>query len=62
MSTRKNTNEKEKRVRCRDCAHSTMYHELDEMGEPFLCKCPFWEWSQFLDKNRICNNFKPRKQ
>lgn len=49
-------------VTCRECSNSMMFHELNPMGEPFLCKCKFMEWSQFLDKQRICNNFKPRKQ
>lgn len=42
---------------CRDCAHSFDYHEP---RVPFLCRCPFKQWSQFLDTPQFCNNFKTR--
>lgn len=47
---------------CQDCAHSHSPHELTayEPRKPFLCKCPFKQWSQFLDIPQFCNNFKPR--
>ena len=47
---------------CRDCAHSFDYHELTayEPRVPFLCRCPFNQWSQFLDTPQFCNNFKTR--
>lgn len=37
---------------CRQCALSYDYHERTAYPphEPFLCKCPHEQWSQFLDK------------
>lgn len=43
---------------CRNCAHATDFHELNHKGEPFLCKCPFEEWSQFLDLEKVCEHYK----
>ncbi len=48
------------KVTCRDCAHSRDPHEKDCHGEFFLCRCPFREWSQFLDIPQKCNEFKKR--
>lgn len=45
---------------CRDCKHSYDYHEKNYKGEFFLCKCPFFKYSRFLNKD-YCNEFK-RKQ
>ena len=47
---------------CRDCANSYDYHELTayEPRVPFLCRCPFEEWSQFLDIPKFCIHFKKR--
>lgn len=46
---------------CIDCVHSFDYHELNYKKEPFLCKCPFFTWDRFLNKDN-CNNFKKRKR
>ena len=48
------------KVMCKDCAHSYDPHELTayEPRVPFLCRCPFKQWSQFLDIPQICYNFK----
>lgn len=52
--------EKPEKHCCRDCAHSSDYHEIGADGNPFLCRCPYEEWSQFLDIPQFCNNFKTR--
>jgi len=43
---------------CGDCKHSYDYHEMTnyEPKHPFMCRCPFERWSQFLDK--LCVNGK----
>ena len=43
---------------CRDCDNATDFHEIGADGKPFLCKCPYEEWSQFLDIPKICIHFK----
>ena len=55
------TKEPEK-VTCRECAHSYDQHELTayEPRVPFMCRCPFRQWSQFLDIPQICYQFKKR--
>ena len=42
---------------CRDCKHSYDYHEKNHKGEFFLCKCPFFKYSRFLNRD-YCNEFK----
>lgn len=44
---------------CKDCIHATDFHEKNWKGEFFLCKCPFFKWSKFLNRD-YCNNFKHR--
>lgn len=34
---------------CKDCRHSYSPHCKDSKGVEFLCKCPFHEWSKFLN-------------
>lgn len=45
----KRQREKTEVILCRDCAHAYDPHELDYKHEPFLCKCPFFQWSRFLN-------------
>ena len=47
---------------CRDCSHSYDYHEMTnyEPRRPFLCKCPFEQWSQFLNKKCVNGHFKKK--
>lgn len=49
-------------VRCSDCAHSYDYHEFTAYDPrvPFMCRCPYREWSQFLDIPQICEHYKKR--
>lgn len=49
--------EKNEVILCRDCKHSYDPHELDYKKEPFLCKCPFFKWSRFLNHD-TCENAK----
>lgn len=44
---------------CRECKHSYEYHELTNTKprEPFMCKCPFERWSQFLDNQCVNGHF-----
>ena len=44
---------------CRDCQHSYDWHELNYRGEPFMCRCPYHQWSRFL-KHDYCDKFKKR--
>ena len=43
--------------RCRDCVNATDFHEKNLKGEYFLCKCKYFKYSKFLNKD-WCNNFK----
>ena len=38
--------------KCRDCANHYDEHELTnyEPHKPFMCRCIYEKWSQFLDK------------
>lgn len=47
-------------ILCRDCINAYDYHELDYNHEPFLCRCPFFKWDRFLNRD-TCENSK-RKQ
>ena len=47
---------------CRDCELAYDFHELDYHGNPFLCKCPFEEWSQFLNHPNYCRHFKKKQR
>lgn len=46
-------------VFCRDCKHAYGFHEKNHKGEFFLCKCPFFHYSRFLNKD-YCENFKKK--
>lgn len=50
----------QKTLFCRDCKYSYGYHEKNYKGEFFLCKCPFFKFSRFLNRD-YCDEFK-RKQ
>lgn len=50
MKQKKPIKEKED-ILCMDCVHSYSPHELDYKHEPFLCKCPFYKWSRFLNRD-----------
>ena len=41
---------------CRDCKHSYDWHEKNQAGEFFMCRCPFQKWSRFLNRD-ICDKF-----
>ena len=43
---------------CGWCENSSEPHELSCKGVPFLCKCKFEKWSQFIDKDCINGHFK----
>lgn len=45
---------------CRDCSHAYDYHEVDYKGDFFLCKCPFFQFSKFLNRD-YCERFKLKK-
>lgn len=34
---------------CRDCKHAYDYHEKNLKGELFMARCPFRQWSVFLN-------------
>ena len=46
----------ETKYHCRDCKHSYDWHEKDYKGEFFLCRCPFFKYSKFLNKD-YCEHF-----
>lgn len=59
--TMKNNKKPPEKVMCKDCAHSHDQHELTVYdSKPFLCRCPFKQWSQFLDIPQFCEHFKRR--
>lgn len=41
---------------CRDCMYATDFHEKDYKGDFFLCKCKFFKYSKFLNRD-YCENF-----
>lgn len=45
---------------CRDCKHSYDWHEKDYKGEFFLCRCPFFKYSKFLNKDH-CEHFELKR-
>jgi hypothetical protein len=47
------------KYRCRDCKWATDYHERNMEGDYFLCKCPFFEYSRFLNLD-WCEKFHKR--
>lgn len=61
MAKKKTQHSEEKRHFCEDCAHAFDPHELDWKREPFLCKCPFFQWSRFLHKD-TCDKFLQKGQ
>lgn len=44
---------------CRDCKHAFDYHEKNLKGEFFMCKCPFHQWSKFLNHSH-CKHFEDK--
>lgn len=44
---------------CRDCQYAYDYHEKNSKGEYFMCKCPFYQWSKFLNHS-YCDKFKKK--
>lgn len=53
--------DKKEVIHCCDCENSYDYHELNYKGEPFLCRCPFFEWSRFLHID-TCIHVKPKRK
>ena len=41
---------------CRDCVHSYDRHEKNLKGEFFMCRCPFFTSSRFLNRD-VCDKF-----
>ena len=50
----------ETKYHCRDCKHSYDWHEKDYKGEFFLCRCPFFKYSKFLNKDH-CEHFELKR-
>lgn len=44
---------------CRDCQYSYDWHEKDWRGEFFMCKCPFFKYSKFLNSD-VCDKFEKK--
>lgn len=44
---------------CRDCSYAYGFHEKNYKGDFFLCKCPYFKSSRFLNKD-YCENFKKK--
>lgn len=42
---------------CRDCQHAYDFHDKNYKGDYILCRCPFFKWSKFLNKD-YCEKFK----
>ena len=45
---------------CRECRHSTDYHEKNHKGEFFMCKCKYHPFSKFLNYD-YCEHFQLKK-
>lgn len=41
---------------CRDCVHGYDRHEKNLKGEFFMCRCPFFTSSRFLNRD-VCDKF-----
>lgn len=57
MAPVKKTKENPNNYHCRDCKYATDFHERDYKGEFFLCRCKFFQYSKFLNRD-WCSNFK----
>lgn len=44
---------------CKDCRFATDFHEENYKGEFFLCKCKFFHYSRFLNRD-YCDNFQKK--
>ena len=47
--------------KCKECAHSTDWQAKANDGHLILCRCPFRQFLQFLEKDGCNDNFKPRR-
>ena len=45
---------------CRECRHSTDYHEKNHKGEFFMCKCKFHSFSKSLNYD-YCEHFQLKR-
>ena len=44
---------------CKDCAHSTDWHNRGADGTMILCSCKFHKWCRFLNRD-YCDHFTHR--
>ena len=44
---------------CKDCKFATDFHEKNHKGEFFLCKCKFFHYSKFLNRD-CCDKFEKK--
>lgn len=42
--------------RCKDCQNAFDFHEKNQQGEFFLCRCKFFKFSRFLNRD-WCGKF-----
>jgi hypothetical protein len=47
--------------KCKECVHSTDWQNKANDGHLILCRCPFREYLQFLEKDGCNDNFKLRR-
>lgn len=48
---------------CSMCQESYDPHELNHLGQPFLCRCRHHQWSRFLYKtDDVCIHFIPKRE
>lgn len=44
---------------CNDCKHAYDFHDKNWKGEYFMCKCPYFKWSRFLNIS-YCDKFEKK--
>lgn len=53
------------KVYCDNCMYATIAEDgisfSLETGKYFMCWCPFEDFKQFINKPRICRNFREKK-
>lgn len=55
-TTTKQKTPKELGFICKDCKHSYEPHSKALDGSMILCRCPFWKYSRFLNRD-YCDKF-----
>ena len=60
MAARKQAAKTKPEHYCRDCANAYDFHEKNVKGVFFMCKCPYYKYSRFLNHDSCTEHYKPR--